>query len=90
MDAVLARALAAGDVDDMEKAARMCKVALWCVQYRPEDRPSMGNVVRMLEGEEQIATPGNPFAHLAAYSAGATLSDDTTTESYGSSGFVGR
>jgi hypothetical protein len=57
MDAVLARALAAGDVDDMEKAARMCKVALWCVQYRPEDRPSMGNVVRMLEGEEQIATP---------------------------------
>jgi hypothetical protein len=50
----------------------------------------MGNVVRMLEGEEQIATPGNPFAHLAAYSAGATLSDDTTTESYGSSGFVGR
>jgi hypothetical protein len=90
MDAVLARALAAGDVDDMEKAARMCKVALWCVQYRPEDRPSMGNVVRMLEGEEQIATPGNPFAHLAAYSAGATLSDDTTTESYCSSGFIGK
>ncbi|XP_048559495.1 LEAF RUST 10 DISEASE-RESISTANCE LOCUS RECEPTOR-LIKE PROTEIN KINASE-like 2.2 [Triticum urartu] len=90
MDAVLARAMAAGDLDAMEKAARMCKVALWCVQYRPEDRPSMGNVVRMLEGEERIATPGNPFAHLAAYSAGATLSDDTTTDSYGSSAFTGR
>ncbi|KAM0838976.1 hypothetical protein ACQ4PT_060610 [Festuca glaucescens] len=90
MDAVLARAMAAGDVDDMEKTVRMCKVALWCVQYRPEDRPSMGNVVRMLEGEEEIATPGNPFAHLAAYSAGATLSDDTTTESNGSSGFIGK
>ncbi|KAK1685996.1 hypothetical protein QYE76_046844 [Lolium multiflorum] len=90
MDAVLARAMAAGDVDDMEKAARMCKVALWCVQYRPEDRPSMGNVVRMLEGEEEIATPGNPFAHMAAYSAGAMLSDDTTTESNASSGFIGK
>ncbi|XBI59287.1 hypothetical protein VPH35_040387 [Triticum aestivum] len=90
MDAVLARAMAAGELDATEKAARMCKVALWCVQYRPEDRPSMGNVVRMLEGEEQIASPGNPFAHLAAYSVGATLSDDTTTESHGSSAFTGR
>uniref|UniRef100_A0A453D6C4 Protein kinase domain-containing protein n=1 Tax=Aegilops tauschii subsp. strangulata TaxID=200361 RepID=A0A453D6C4_AEGTS len=89
MDAVLARAMAAGELDATEKAARMCKVALWCVQYRPEDRPSMGNVVRMLEGEEQIASPGNPFAHLAAYSVGATLSDDTTTESHGSSAFTG-
>jgi hypothetical protein len=79
MDAVLARAMAAGDIDDTEKAARMCKVALWCVQYRPEDRPSMGNVVRMLEGEDQIATPGNPFAHLAPYSTGVTLSGGTTT-----------
>ncbi|KAM3370934.1 hypothetical protein ACQJBY_018339 [Aegilops geniculata] len=90
MDAVLARSMAAGDLDATAKAARMCKVALWCVQYRPEDRPSMGNVVRMLEGEEQIASPGNPFAHLAAYSAGATPSDDTTTESHSSSAFTGR
>ncbi|KAE8798090.1 putative receptor-like protein kinase [Hordeum vulgare] len=84
----LARAMAAGDLDDTEKAARMCKVALWCVQFRPEDRPFMGNVVRMLEGEEQIATPGNPFAHLAAYSADTTMTDGTTTESYGSSAFT--
>uniref|UniRef100_A0ACD5ZKX4 Uncharacterized protein n=1 Tax=Avena sativa TaxID=4498 RepID=A0ACD5ZKX4_AVESA len=83
MDAVLARARAAGSADDAEKAARMCKLALWCVQYRPEDRPSMGSVVRMLEGEDQIATPGNPFAHLAPYSSdgfsGVTLSTTTTT-----------
>uniref|UniRef100_A0ACD5UFT0 Uncharacterized protein n=1 Tax=Avena sativa TaxID=4498 RepID=A0ACD5UFT0_AVESA len=85
MDAVLARAMAAGDMDDTEKAARMCKVALWCVQYRAEDRPSMGNVVRMLEGEDHIATPGNPFAHLATYSAGVMLSGDTTTRSDASS-----
>ncbi|KAI4964557.1 hypothetical protein ZWY2020_005498 [Hordeum vulgare] len=88
MDAMPARAMAAGDLDDTEKAARMCKVALWCVQFRPEDRPFMGNLVRMLEGEEQIATPGNPFAHLAAYSANTTMTDVTTTESYGSSAFT--
>ena len=82
MDAVLARAVATGDSKERETAERACKVALWCVQYRPEDRPSMGSVVRMLEGEDQIATPLNPFAHLAAYSSGAALqSGDTTTTS---------
>ncbi|KAG2575316.1 hypothetical protein PVAP13_7KG427100 [Panicum virgatum] len=34
---------------DRDKAERMCKVALWCVQYQPEARPSMSSVVRMLE-----------------------------------------
>jgi len=50
MDAVLARAVASGDRKERETAERVCKVALWCVQYRPEERPSMGSVVRMLEG----------------------------------------
>ncbi|RLM74225.1 hypothetical protein C2845_PM15G23900 [Panicum miliaceum] len=90
VDAVLARAVAAGDRKERETAERVCKVALWCVQYRPEDRPSMGSVVRMLEGEDQIATPLNPFAHLAAYNSGAALpqSEDTTAASgsYDSSG----
>ncbi|KAK3143502.1 hypothetical protein QOZ80_4AG0301090 [Eleusine coracana subsp. coracana] len=49
---------------DGEKAERMCKVALWCVQYQPEARPSMSSVVRMLEGDEEIARPVNPFAYL--------------------------
>jgi len=51
---------------DREKAERMCKVALWCVQYQPEARPSMSSVVRMLEGEEEIARPVNPFAYMAS------------------------
>uniref|UniRef100_A0ACD5XSP0 Uncharacterized protein n=2 Tax=Avena sativa TaxID=4498 RepID=A0ACD5XSP0_AVESA len=79
MDAVLARARATGSAEGTEKAARMCKLALWCVQYRPEDRPSMGSVVRMLEGEDQIATPANPFAHLAPYSFGSGVTPSTTT-----------
>uniref|UniRef100_J3M268 Protein kinase domain-containing protein n=1 Tax=Oryza brachyantha TaxID=4533 RepID=J3M268_ORYBR len=77
-EAVLARARAA-DGKEREKAERVCMVALWCVQYRPEDRPSMGSVVRMLEGEDHIASPRNPFAHLAPYAAGSTPSGYTTT-----------
>ncbi|KAJ1273247.1 hypothetical protein BS78_06G264900 [Paspalum vaginatum] len=88
-DAVLARAAAAGDKKEKEKAERVCKVALWCVQYWPEDRPSMASVVRMLEGEDQIAAPSNPFAHLAPYDSSASAvplpGDTTASGSYGSS-----
>ncbi|KAK8456445.1 hypothetical protein SEVIR_3G023000v4 [Setaria viridis] len=51
---------------DRDKAERMCKVALWCVQYQPEARLSMSSVVRMLEGEEEIARPVNPFTYMAS------------------------
>ncbi|TVU41106.1 hypothetical protein EJB05_14600, partial [Eragrostis curvula] len=45
---------------------RMCKVAFWCVQQQPEARPPMGVVLKMLEGEMDIAAPVNPFQHLMA------------------------
>lgn len=35
---------------DKERAERMVRIALWCVQYKPESRPLMSNVVNMLEG----------------------------------------
>ncbi|MED6134508.1 hypothetical protein PIB30_037646 [Stylosanthes scabra] len=43
---------------------RMVKVGLWCVQYRPESRPMMSAVVKMLEGYEEIPEPSNPFQYL--------------------------
>ncbi|KAF8714052.1 hypothetical protein HU200_028047 [Digitaria exilis] len=49
-----------------ETVERMCKVAFWCVQQPPEARPPMGAVVKMLEGEMEIAPPVNPFQHLMA------------------------
>ncbi|XWS10376.1 hypothetical protein CRYUN_Cryun39dG0072100 [Craigia yunnanensis] len=49
---------------DREKAKTMVTVALWCVQYLPEARPSMRNVVKILEGGAEAATPPNPFQHL--------------------------
>ncbi|XP_020083231.1 rust resistance kinase Lr10-like [Ananas comosus] len=50
--------------EDRERGERMCKVALWCVQYEAEARPSMSSVVRMLEGEVEIDPPLNPFLYL--------------------------
>lgn len=36
---------------DIEEVEKMIQVALLCTQSTPEDRPSMSEVVRMLEGE---------------------------------------
>lgn len=77
-------------IADREKAERLCKVALWCVQYRPEARPSMSRVVRMLEGEEEIARPANPFAYLQAsclhaISSGSSSGDSSAAASSASS-----
>ncbi|KMS96615.1 hypothetical protein BVRB_8g201450 [Beta vulgaris subsp. vulgaris] len=39
---------------------RMVKTAMWCVQERPEMRPSMGKVAKMLEGTVEIMEPPKP------------------------------
>ncbi|XP_039038851.1 G-type lectin S-receptor-like serine/threonine-protein kinase At5g24080 [Hibiscus syriacus] len=54
------------DIDEKnrEMTERTIKIALWCVQYRPELRPSMSMVVKMLEGAVEITAPSNPFGHL--------------------------
>ncbi|KAL6647081.1 hypothetical protein ACP70R_014518 [Stipagrostis hirtigluma subsp. patula] len=62
-----------------EAVERMCKVAFWCVQQQPEARPPMGVVVKMLEGEMDIAPPANPFQHLMAAPALANLWATTTS-----------
>ncbi|XP_074282232.1 rust resistance kinase Lr10-like [Silene latifolia] len=57
-------ALGIDEPEDREKAERMVKVALWCVQYLPNARPMMSSVVKMLEGGGEVDPPPNPFAHL--------------------------
>jgi hypothetical protein len=52
------------DVTEEEKkiAKKMIMVALWCIQMKPSDRPSMNKVVEMLEGEvESLQMPSKPF-----------------------------
>ncbi|XP_002527534.2 G-type lectin S-receptor-like serine/threonine-protein kinase At5g24080 [Ricinus communis] len=39
---------------------RMVKTAMWCLQDRPEARPSMGKVAKMLEGTVEMTEPKKP------------------------------
>ncbi|XP_061339233.1 rust resistance kinase Lr10-like [Gastrolobium bilobum] len=51
------------DASEEEKtlAKKMFIVALWCIQLKPSDRPSMNKVVEMLEGEvESLEMPAKP------------------------------
>ncbi|OWM83529.1 hypothetical protein CDL15_Pgr013010 [Punica granatum] len=45
---------------DMEELTRVCRVACWCVQDEEHDRPSMGQVVLILEGVLDVNMPRIP------------------------------
>ncbi|KAK6925973.1 Wall-associated receptor kinase, galacturonan-binding domain [Dillenia turbinata] len=47
--------------EDKEIVKKMVLVALWCIQMKPTDRPSMSEVVEMLEGEVELHLPPKPF-----------------------------
>ena len=46
---------------NMEELTRACKVACWCIQDDPKDRPTMGQVVKILEGVMQVGIPQIPL-----------------------------
>ncbi|KAJ4758383.1 Kinase [Rhynchospora pubera] len=77
------------DEEERTKAERMCKVALWCVQYQPNARPSMGKVVKMLEGEMDISAPVNPFQHLMVPIVDMGSWGESSTSSSDSNGEIG-
>ncbi|XP_068644513.1 G-type lectin S-receptor-like serine/threonine-protein kinase At2g19130 [Aristolochia californica] len=41
---------------DMMELSRVCRVACWCIQDEEHDRPSMGQVVKILEGLVEVTT----------------------------------
>ncbi|CAN4103402.1 unnamed protein product [Withania somnifera] len=45
---------------DAEEVSRICKVAFWCIQDDEVQRPSMGRVVRILEGVLEVNLPPIP------------------------------
>ncbi|XP_077243348.1 G-type lectin S-receptor-like serine/threonine-protein kinase At2g19130 [Tasmannia lanceolata] len=47
---------------DMEELNRACRVACWCIQDDEEYRPSMGQVVQILEGVLEVNMPPIPRA----------------------------
>jgi hypothetical protein len=58
------RGAAEGEIEaeDEEKARRLTKVGLWCIQYNSSDRPCMSRVVQMLEGNgDDVTNPPLPF-----------------------------
>lgn len=72
---------------DTEKAERMLKVAQWCVQYSPDDRPLMSTVVKMLEGEKEILQAPFPFHNRVSVKEnstqeGSTAYSNTATSSW--------
>ena len=55
-----------GDATEDEKklVRKMVIVALWCIQMKPIDRPSMSKALEMLEGEvELLEMPHKPTLH---------------------------
>ncbi|XP_077227075.1 LEAF RUST 10 DISEASE-RESISTANCE LOCUS RECEPTOR-LIKE PROTEIN KINASE-like 2.4 [Tasmannia lanceolata] len=47
--------------DEKEVAKKLIIAALWCIQMKPADRPSMGKVLEMLEGSvELLQIPPKP------------------------------
>ncbi|KAL5984702.1 hypothetical protein ACLOJK_041323 [Asimina triloba] len=52
-----------GEADE-EELARATKVAFWCIQDEIRMRPSMGEIVKMLEGSSEVKTPPMPQAVL--------------------------
>ncbi|KAK9939142.1 hypothetical protein M0R45_015849 [Rubus argutus] len=50
--------------EEMKIIKKMIIVALWCIQMKPSERPSMSRVVEMLEGEiESLQIPPKPFLY---------------------------
>jgi hypothetical protein len=56
-----------------------CRVASWCIQDQESDRPSMGQVVRMLEGVRSTEIPPVPSSFM-------DLVDDENSSSYSEEG----
>uniref|UniRef100_A0A0D9WD80 Receptor-like serine/threonine-protein kinase n=1 Tax=Leersia perrieri TaxID=77586 RepID=A0A0D9WD80_9ORYZ len=44
----------------LEEAERVCKIACWCIQENEFDRPTMSEVVRVLEGLQELDMPPMP------------------------------
>ncbi|AES65189.1 receptor-like kinase [Medicago truncatula] len=89
---VVMLALCGVEEKDNEIAERMLKVALWCVQYSPNDRPLMSTVVKMLEGEIEISSPPFPFHNLVPVKEnltqeGSTADSDATISSWNTESF---
>ncbi|XVE78828.1 hypothetical protein DITRI_Ditri14bG0009400 [Diplodiscus trichospermus] len=54
-------------INDIKNLEKFLMVAFWCVQEDPNHRPTMNNVINMLEGVVQVTVPPNPFPFTSIY-----------------------
>jgi serine/threonine protein kinase len=78
------------DTTEEEKkiVKKMIIVALWCIQLKPNDRPTMSKVVEMLEGDvESLEIPPKPllYPHETVVDDQTTNFDQTISSDYTSS-----
>ncbi|KAJ4707068.1 Receptor-like kinase [Melia azedarach] len=67
--------------EEKELAKKMITVSLWCIQTNPSDRPSMTNVVEMLEGSLQnLGIPPKPSLSSPTRSAKQSSPSSWSTE----------
>ncbi|KAL1821702.1 hypothetical protein DCAR_0418134 [Daucus carota subsp. sativus] len=45
---------------DVEEVTKLCRVACWCIQDDESIRPSMSQIVQILEGVSEVNVPPNP------------------------------
>ncbi|PRQ44737.1 putative glycerophosphodiester phosphodiesterase [Rosa chinensis] len=66
--------------EEMKIIKKMIIVALWCIQMKPSERPSMNKVVEMLEGEiESLQMPPKPFLYSQQIPGDKDAEDDSRT-----------
>jgi hypothetical protein len=73
---------------EIKLAKKMMIVALWCIQTKPEDRPSMEKVLEMLEEEDgDLQIPNKPYFCLQDQPILDVVHDDINSSwtSYGTS-----
>ena len=66
---------------DMEELSRACKIACWCIQDDEKERPTMGQVVRFLEGVSELGTPPIPRFLRRLPEDGTTVYKETVCNS---------
>lgn len=47
-------------MEDLEMVEKYVKIAIWCIEESPAQRPTMENVVQMIEGTVEVPTPPSP------------------------------
>jgi hypothetical protein len=59
----------------LEQVERVCKVAYWCIQDNEFDRPTMAEVVWVLDSVQEIDMPPMPrlLAAITKQSDGSTM-----------------